>query len=357
MSRYKSNQRARQLSSRERVGRFARNQVWERVTNFMRGSWAILLGALVLPSLVTLPIVFFIHGSDRWIIVGAAGISGPWTVALITILLSGIADPIMGLDAEGSTADVLRRLKRRGWKLANGIKVKGKEDIDHLVVGPIGVLVVESKWSRHRWPIDGGNPPFMSEQLDNTVEQVLRNSKYAKIQFADVLGDIPVQSVCVLWSAEDSSMDPPWIERQGAVVVRGPELGNWLRSLKSEGVDDVVLNRIWNKIDRQATIRDNDDLKKTGPPRPTVGRIFTENILFPFLGAAVTVYGLAGISLIRQGWLDLASAFGLLMFGLLTLWFSASKAVLRRRFATGTIALSGIYCLLYLVVIIRALSH
>ena len=234
----------------------------------------------------------------------------------MTILLSGIADPLMGLDAEGSTSDELRRLMRHGWKLANGVKIKGREDIDHLVVGPSGVLVVESKWSRHRWPLGEENLPFMTDQLNRTVEQVKRNSRNFMIQFAGVLEDVPVRAICVVWSAIDSSMDPPWIETQGTVVVRGPELRNWLRMQDQVSLDDLAVNRIWNRIEHQAAIRDDDDLRKSGIPRPTIGRIAIQYIVSPFLGAAVTVYGMAAVALVHQTWLDIGLPFLFLISGL-----------------------------------------
>jgi len=355
ISRHKSNLRLRQLGSRERVAQFSRNQVWERVTRFIRANWILLLLVIILPSLVYSPFYFLIHGSSRWIIVGAAGISGPWTVVLMTILLSGVADPLMGLDAENSTADEIRRLRRKGWKFANGIKIKGNEDIDHLVVGPAGVLVVESKWSRHRWPIGARSLPFMSDQLTNAIEQVLRNRRNVTIQFAGVLENVPVQAVCVVWSSEDSSMDPPWIEIQGAVIVRGPTFRNWLQSQKSEVLDETAVDRVWGRIEHQGSIRDDDDLKKSGIPRPTAGRILAEYFLAPFLGATFVVYGMAAISLVHQGWLDVASAWVFITIGLLTMKLAVAKAVLLRRLATGCIAISSIYFLLYLVTVIRVL--
>src|SRR5450759_489918 len=178
------NRHSRQLASRERVGRFSRGIAWDLITSFARRHWIILFAALFLPIVAFLPLFFLEHVPARWITVGAAGISGPWIVAVMTILMSGAADPFMGLDAEASTADELRRLRRHGWKLANGIKIREKEDIDHLVVGPAGLLVVESKWSRHRWPLGDQSQSFMSARLSDAVAQVLRNRKDVSTQDA-----------------------------------------------------------------------------------------------------------------------------------------------------------------------------
>jgi hypothetical protein len=295
------------------------------------------------------------HGVQRWIVVGAVGISGPWTVAVMTILMSGAADSLMGLDAENSTADVLRRFRRQGFKLANGIKIRGKEDIDHLVLSSAGLLVVESKWSRYRWPIGDSNRSFMSDRLLETVEQVLRNTKNVKVQFAEVLEDAPVNAACVVWSAENSSDDPPWVELQGVVVVRGPALSQWLLLQKGEMIDKGAVDRIWKKIDHQAAIRDDDDLKRSGPPRPTVGRMAAELFLAPLLGSMVACYGLIAIGRVHQGWLDVAASVAFFALGILTLKFVPAKVVSFRRAAIGCAALSAVFMLLYLEAIIHNL--
>lgn len=344
------NRHSRQLASRERVGRFSRGIAWDLITSFARRHWIILLAALFLPIVAFLPLFFLEHGAARWITVGAAGISGPWIVAVMTILMSGAADPFIGLDAEASTADELRRLRRHGWKLANGIKIREKEDIDHLVVGPAGLLVVESKWSRHRWPLGDQSQSFMSARLSDAVAQVLRNRKDVSTQFAKALDGTPLRAVCVIWSAEDSSGDPPWIEFGDAVVVRGPALKSWLRSLAGGALDEPGIDRVWKEIEHQASVRDENDRKRSGPPRPTMARVVVESFLAPFLGAVLALYGLVAVGLAHQTWLDVAGPF---------LFAAVGIAVLRiaflRRAALGWIGISLGFVLILLVFMIRDL--
>ncbi len=344
------NRRSRQLASRERVGRFSRGLAWDLVSSFARRHWIILLAALFLPIVAFLPLFFLEHGAARWITVGAAGISGPWIVAVMTILMSGAADPFMGLDAEASTADELRKLRRHGWRLANGIKIREKEDIDHVVVGPAGLLVIESKWSRHRWPLGDRGQAFMSAQLSRALTQVLRNRKDVSTQFAKALDGAPVRAICVVWSAEDSSGDPPWIEFGDAVVVRGPALNSWLRTLAGGALDEPRIDRIWKEIEHQASRRDENDRKRLGPPRPTMARVVVESFLAPFIGAVLALYGLVAVGLAHQTWLDVAGPF---------LFAAVGIAVLRiaflRRAALGWIGISVGFVLILLVFMIRDL--
>jgi hypothetical protein len=129
---FKLTRRTRQMASSDRVGRFARGIVWDRVRKFIQRLWKILLLVFLWPIVVALPILPLIHGWGRWIFLGAMGISGPWFVVIVIILYSGAATPLMGLDGENSTADVLRSLRHEGWMLVNGIKIRRNADINHL---------------------------------------------------------------------------------------------------------------------------------------------------------------------------------------------------------------------------------
>jgi hypothetical protein len=297
--------------------------------------------------------LLLLHGSERWVVIGGIGICGPWLAAVMTLIYSGAVDPLMGLDAEGSTADELRRMRHRGWMLANGIKIRGNEDIDHLVVSSAGVLVVETKWSRHRWPIGDKNKSFMSDRLAQAVEQVQRNSKSLNIQLADWLTDVPVIAVCVVWSPENSTHDPPWTEFQGCVIVPGPYLREWLESLNQVVLDDSTIEGIWMRIDHQASVRDEDDIKRFGPPRPTIVRAAVEVFVAPFLGAVIATYFLAFTIHSHRAWIDVAAPILLSLLSIAILRVFSVKHVLFRRVAIGVIAVSIILIACYLFVIVR----
>ena len=64
-----------------------------------------------------------------------------------------------GARGERATARRLKRLERKGWQVFHDLKVPGYQaNIDHLVIGPTGVWVIDSK--RYRLPVhvgpDGG---------------------------------------------------------------------------------------------------------------------------------------------------------------------------------------------------------
>ena len=71
------------------------------------------------------------------------------TLAWMIHVLSGAHSWSMGKLGEEATAQAVTSWKqrRKGWRLINGIYLAGHGDIDHVLVGPGGVFVIESKWT------------------------------------------------------------------------------------------------------------------------------------------------------------------------------------------------------------------
>lgn len=350
IQRYRLSRRTRRLASGERVGRFARNLVWEHIESFVQRKRKMLLATLFMPLIVSLLFVPIMKGSGRWIFVGAMGISGPWFVSTIIILYSGAATPLMGLDGEASTADVLRKMKHDGWRLVNGIKIQWKADIDHILVGPPGILVVESKWSHNRWPMGKPGEAFMTHRLNRAVSQALSNRKDVEAKLATGL-NAKVQAICVLWSSEDSSDDPLWIEVGEVVVIRGQALRTWLMSLTEVTLAESQIKAIWEDMERFAIERDQSDLAFSKPPRPTIDRLIMRSVVLPtskvFLGLMLPLYGAMAISRFQPRWL-IGSGVIFLLIGVGGLRVSSLRKV-----ALGWIASSAFVCLFCVVLAIR----
>jgi hypothetical protein len=64
--------------------------------------------------------------------------------------MTGTASLDIGALAETWTASELRPLRRNGWRIANHLLLRFG-DIDHLLVDPNGVLIIETKWSAYEW--------------------------------------------------------------------------------------------------------------------------------------------------------------------------------------------------------------
>lgn len=330
--------RTRKLASRERVGRYSRGRAWDLMESFVKHNWKILLILLFLPAGLSLPSSLLLHGLERWLFFGVVGISGPWLVLIAVILLSGAATPLMGLDGEGSTSDVLRRFRHDGWMLVNGMKIQSYADIDHVVIGPGGLLVVESKWSHYRWPISVKKQSFMSDQITKSVTQVLKNRKDIESQFAAVLEGVPIRAICVLWSGEESSDDLPWFEMGDVAVIRGPALGSWMKDFTSDSLDQPKIEQVWMELEEYALQRDKEDFARSGQPRQTVDRFIVRSILAPVVamiaGLMLAVYGLIIIANTFHGWL----IYGTLLF--IAIGVAGLRIPTLRRVALGWLASS-----------------
>lgn len=183
---------------------------------------------------------------------------------------------------------------RKGWRLVNGLKVRGDSDIDHVLVGPGGVVVVETKWSAEPWPTGVERHSFMASRLARAVHQARRNASDMAAQLHRVRGNAPVHAVVALWSPEAAVDMTALADAEGVHVVAGPSLGAWFETLDDHHLDAEGTRRIWLALDRQARVRDERDLRR-GELRPTLGQLQWRWVWQPALGVVLAVYAMAGI--------------------------------------------------------------
>jgi hypothetical protein len=103
---------------------------------------------------------------------GASGVLGSLVVPRLSLMIGGLATVVAGWglrfrpspDAvawrrgaagERRTARLLDPLERRGWAVLHDLAVpRSRANLDHLVIGPGGVLVIDSKQYRGRLQLD-----------------------------------------------------------------------------------------------------------------------------------------------------------------------------------------------------------
>lgn len=350
IQRLESSIRIRRLASRERAGRYSRELAWKQIKPFVKEKQAPLLFLGVFPLLIGLLLLPFVHGRLIWVLIGALGMSGPWGVFVTSVVMSGISRDLMAIDGEASTSDVFRRFRRRGWVVINGLNISKesrKWDVDHVVVGPAGFIVVESKWARDAWPMADAYIKDMSERLNVAVRQVLRNQKDVQEEFKGLLKGVMVRPICVLWAGNYLPDGKPFLERDGVTVISGPHLANWLKDLDDNELTKQEIEPIWKAIDRHVLQRDLDDKSDSEVFRPTVGAFFFDSILTPiyvaFLGAVFALYGLVTIGHYWPGW-TLASAASFLALGLI-----AKKLNFKRWLTVGWIGTSSAFLVIFLI--------
>jgi hypothetical protein len=90
-------------------------------------------------------------------VVAGAGVAATLACVSFTVVLLGGTAPLMtGELAEQWTASALRPLRDHGWKLVNHVPFNDG-DADHVLIGPGGVVVIETKWRREPWRAVGRN--------------------------------------------------------------------------------------------------------------------------------------------------------------------------------------------------------
>ena len=188
------------MASDRRAGSFARSEVVRIRRDFIRRSW----WAIIIPpigALAASPLVLLLPHWCREFALGIILTSGVWGSIMVVIAWSGTVPRAMGAMGEEWTARELRRLKKRGWHLANGLLLRPKPDIDHVVIGPGGVLVVETKYSSDGWDRD----TFTNDWIKRAIAQVEANRTDVARVMRPAAASQLVKPVVVLWGGSGES--------------------------------------------------------------------------------------------------------------------------------------------------------
>jgi hypothetical protein len=129
-----------------------------------------------------------------------------------------------GAKGEQRTARLLAPLERRGWAILHDLAIPGSAaNIDHLVIGPGGAVVIDTKRYRGRLQLDSYGMLWHGRHL---LVSTLRRTRWEADQADEVLGiaDLQVPAIVAVHGAS-----VPWgrVHTDGATVVparRVPEL-------------------------------------------------------------------------------------------------------------------------------------
>ena len=101
-----------------------------------------------------------------------------------------------GAAGERRTARLLGPLERRGWAVLHDLAIPGSNaNIDHLVIGPGGVVVIDTKQYRGRLRLDADGLLWHGRHL---LVATLRKVRWAADQADEVLGVADVQVVAIM---------------------------------------------------------------------------------------------------------------------------------------------------------------
>jgi len=133
-----------------------------------------------------------------------------------------------GAAGERRTARLLAPLERRGWVVLHDLAIPGSvANIDHVVIGPGGVLVVDSKQYRGRLHLDRYGMVWHGHHL---LVSALRNVRWQADQADQVLGiaDITVAAIVAVHGAS-----VPWglLQADGVTIVPARRVPDLLQAL------------------------------------------------------------------------------------------------------------------------------
>ena len=177
----------------------------------------------------------------------------------LAVTLSGAGDWLTGARAERWTAKELTSLGQGWYHFSNLPFLEGfgadqwEVDIDHVVVGPYGVLVVESKYcSTH---LDLG-ATRLEKRLREAVRQVDENAGRVRALLHRDAPEVPIRPVVVFWGRQ---VTPPGdvIRKVNDVrVVHGADSSEWLGRLQEvQLVSAARAKEVAAKIARYETVR------------------------------------------------------------------------------------------------------
>jgi hypothetical protein len=133
-----------------------------------------------------------------------------------------------GAAGERRTARLLAPLERQGWAVLHDLAIPGTPaNIDHLVIGPGGVLVVDSKQYRGRLQLDGYGMVWHGRHL---LVSALRRVLWEADQADAILGIADVQVAAVV-AVHGASV--PWglLQADGVTVVPARRVPDLLQAL------------------------------------------------------------------------------------------------------------------------------
>lgn len=245
------------LEDRARAGRRVYGEARRRQYAFVRKNcWhlALIVALCLFPNLGS----FFVESAFlEGAVLGATLAAAFGLPAWLTVLRTGTAAIMMGAEAEQWTADEAARLTAFGFRVVHHAAL-GRGDVDHVLLGPAGAFVVETKWRTGKW--DDAMAASASAQAAAKAKELWLLAKR--------FGVDRVTPVVAVWGAAAEAVSAPPLSTLPAigedpaptpdsvVVLRGEALGHWLLSLRPDALSASEIDRVHREVAEHARRRD-----------------------------------------------------------------------------------------------------
>ena len=283
--------RERELADGRRAGAWARRRAVELQRRFLKRAWKA-FAVLAAFGIGGAPVFLLLPNEKlRWLAIGAWLATWVWVGAYLVLVASGAAGVTLGEWAEQWTADEVGPLRAEGWRVIHGLALR-QWDMDHVLVGPGGAVVVETKARGGGWA-DGTT----RHRLEAAARQAQGNADDLRRFLRPDIGQAPVRGVVALWPGRDA----PRLVAQGVDVLAGRDLALWIRSLPPAGLPPDRVEAAWRRMSAHQASRDRADLKRTGPPARSLEQYMRQACL-GVLGLLVGTVAAAALASARWPW-------------------------------------------------------
>jgi hypothetical protein len=178
--------------------------------------------------LLLVPIVGLLDGPAQWAAIGVLASAVVWgqLVSYLAWSRSQQLETAVVGRTERTTADILRPLRRQGWKVVG----------DHLAIGPGGIVVLESKYRRN----------LTRGDLEWAAAHVQRRQSQVAGSLLPMLDGAPVVPVIVVWGADTEAEVASYVD--GVAVVPGDGLASWLEVFGTERLSPTQVVTAWARV-------------------------------------------------------------------------------------------------------------
>jgi hypothetical protein len=178
----------------------------------------------------------------------------------ISLIFTGGGYYLAGYAAERWTGKVLRDLGPR-WRVFHGVPFSSGFsrgayviDVDHIAVGPYGVLVIETKYSSALLDL---NSKRLDSRVQDAIGQVEGNAARVRGLLSQELPGVPIRPVLIYWGRWVTSPTNAVRLVDGRVedvrIVCGSEGSTWRALLQVNdgfGLSDEAINVAADKIEK-----------------------------------------------------------------------------------------------------------
>jgi hypothetical protein len=176
--------------------------------------------------------------------IGALEASVLWSLWLLASTTGGSISWHMGANAEEWTARELQGLGPL-WQIEHSIPLPGRThpiDIDHVAMGPYGVLVMETKWTSKSIDL---NATKLDKDVQSAIKQVSWNARDLAATIPEKIEVIPV---VVYWGRKVIPPSEARLRVGDVRIVAGRKAEEWRPLLTGRRVDSEAVDRFADAV-------------------------------------------------------------------------------------------------------------